>query len=224
MTAKDTILNAIRQQVAAGKSDDERAKSVADRLEGGSNGIIPARGQISAQDRTGLFLKKAGEVQSTTDHVKAYDNVAQAISDYLRNRNLPQAIRSGTDAHLTQIDWSKAPQLDRATGPSDGTDLVGLSHAQSAVAETGTLILTSGAENPTTLNFLPEVHIVVVDAKDIEGDYESALDRVRTISTTGHMPRTVNMVTGPSRSGDIEQKILLGAHGPRSLHIIVVGT
>ena len=70
--------------------------------------------------------------------------------------------------------------------------------------------------------FLPENHIVVVKSSDIEGDYETALGRIRDEHGKGNMPRTVNMITGPSRSGDIEQKILLGAHGPRSLHIIVV--
>ena len=139
-----------------------------------------------------------------------------------REKNLPQAIRLGDDERLGAVDWSSTPNLSRETGPSDGTDPVGLSHANTGVAETGTLVLTSGAANPTTLNFLPENHIVVVNADDLEGDYESALDRIRQQHGKGRMPRTVNMITGPSRSGDIEQKILLGAHGPRSLHIIVV--
>ena len=83
----------------------------------------------------------------------------------------------------------------------------------------GLVLVTSGADNPTTNNFLPDNHIVVVDGNDISGDYETAWSNLRAV---GAMPRTVNMITGPSRSGDIEQKLLLGAHGPRSLHIIVV--
>ena len=59
-------------------------------------------------------------------------------------------------------------------------------------------------------------------AKDIAGDYESAWDKVRGAYGKGRMPRTVNFITGPSRSGDIEQTLLLGAHGPRRLHIVVV--
>ena len=59
-------------------------------------------------------------------------------------------------------------------------------------------------------------------AKDIAGDYESVLARVRNTYGKGRMPRTVNFITGPSRSGDIEQTLLLGAHGPRRLHIVVV--
>ena len=81
---------------------------------------------------------------------------------------------------------------------------------------------TSGAENPTTLNFLPDTSIVVVKAADISGDYEAVWAKIRAKFGKGAMPRTVNYITGPSRSGDIEQKILLGAHGPRRLHIVVV--
>jgi L-lactate dehydrogenase complex protein LldG len=83
--------------------------------------------------------------------------------------------------------------------------------------------MVSGMDNPTTINFLPEHHIVVVDAADIDGDLEAALAKVRTRYGKGKMPRTLNLISGPSRSGDVEQKIILGAHGPRALHIIVVG-
>ena len=84
-------------------------------------------------------------------------------------------------------------------------------------------MLLSGPDNPTTLNFLPDTHIVVVDADDIAGDYETVWQRIRALYGTGKLPRTVNMITGPSRSADIEQTLILGAHGPRALHILVVG-
>ena len=92
-----------------------------------------------------------------------------------------------------------------------------------AAAESGTLMLVSGADNPTTLNFLPDTHIVVIDAKDVAGDYETLWRRLREKFGDGVMPRTVNFITGPSRSADIEQTLILGAHGPRRLHVMVVG-
>ena len=104
-----------------------------------------------------------------------------------------------------------------------GKDLAAVSHAFGAVAESGTLMLVSGADNPTTLNFLPDTHMVVVDAKDVAGDYESLWRRLREKFGDGLMPRTVNLITGPSRSADIEQTLILGAHGPRRLHVMVVG-
>ena len=83
--------------------------------------------------------------------------------------------------------------------------------------------LASGQDNPTTLNFLPETHIVVLRAEGVAGDYETVWAKLRARYGKGALPRTVNWVTGPSRSGDIEQTILLGAHGPRRLHVVVVG-
>jgi len=119
--------------------------------------------------------------------------------------------------------WERAGTLEVTTGASDGTQLASVSHASGGVAETGTLILVSGPDNPTTLNFLPDNHIVVLDAKDVAGDYETIWQRLRERFGAGIMPRTVNMITGPSRSADIEQTLILGAHGPRRLHVILVG-
>ncbi len=91
--------------------------------------------------------------------------------------------------------------------------------AFTAVAETGTLMLRSGPDHPTTLNFLPDTHIVVLRAGQIVGPYEDAWAKLRA---AGDMPRAVNFVSGPSRTADIEQTIQLGAHGPRRLHIVLI--
>ena len=64
---------------------------------------------------------------------------------------------------------------------------------------------------------------MVLFADDIAGDYETVWRRIRETYGEGKLPRTVNLVTGPSRSADIEQTLILGAHGPRALHILVVG-
>ena len=145
-----------------------------------------------------------------------------AVADYLRALNLPAALRMGEDLRLVGLPWRETA-IEVSRGASDGKDPVGLSHALAGVAETGTVVLTSGRDNPTTLAFLPATHIVVVRAADIAGDYETAWGHVRTMFGKGGMPRTVNWITGPSRSADIEQTLLLGAHGPQRLHLIVVG-
>jgi L-lactate dehydrogenase complex protein LldG len=83
-------------------------------------------------------------------------------------------------------------------------------------------MLISGAQTPTTLNFLPETHIVVVRRDQVVATYEDGWDRLRTATQTELLPRVVNFITGPSRTADIEQHIELGAHGPRRLHIVLV--
>jgi L-lactate dehydrogenase complex protein LldG len=85
------------------------------------------------------------------------------------------------------------------------------------------LFLLSGPDNPTTLNFLPEAHIVLIEAADIAGCYEEAFDRLRAIYGEGNLPRSVNLISGPSRTADIEQTIVRGAHGPRRLLVLILG-
>jgi L-lactate dehydrogenase complex protein LldG len=150
-------------------------------------------------------------------------DVPAAVAAFLRAHNLPLAIRYGDDPLLSTMPWERAGALEIRRGASEGKDLAAVSHAFAAVAETGTVVLVSGADNPTTLNFLPDVHIVVVNARDVTPDFEAVMARLRACFGADAMPRTVNMITGPSRSADIEQTLILGAHGPRKLHVIVVG-
>ena len=98
--------------------------------------------------------------------------------------------------------------------------MVSVQHGFAAIAETGTLMLPSAAERPTTLNVLTDTEIVVLRESRVVGAYEEAWDLLRT--EIGGMPRNVMLVTGPSRSADIEQALELGAHGPRRLHVVLV--
>jgi L-lactate dehydrogenase complex protein LldG len=223
MSAREAILSRIRQSLGASEPDAGRRAIVIARLEGTPRGVIPQRGQLLREDRVHLFCKMAEKAAATVTRVGAYEGAPGAIADYLRDQNMAAKIRIGHDRRLNDLPWTKAPHVVIRRGPSDGNDRVAVSHAAAGVAESGTLVLTSGPDNPTTLNFLPEVHIVVVRGDDILGDYETAWDTIRVMYGRGSMPRTVNFVTGPSRSADIEQTLILGAHGPRRLHIVVVG-
>ena len=97
-----------------------------------------------------------------------------------------------------------------------------MSHAFGGCCRNGHAGAVPGQDNPTTLNFLPDNHIVVLDAADLAGDLETVFAQLREKFGAGVLPRVVNLITGPSRSADIEQTLILGAHGPRRLHVIVV--
>ena len=84
----------------------------------------------------------------------------------------------------------------------------------------GTLVLASAAERPTLLAYLPETSVVVLAADWIEASYEEAWESIRAMP--GGVPRSVNFITGPSRTADIAQKLELGAHGPRRLLVLIV--
>lgn len=220
--SRTQILNKLSATLARGKDKDAREKAVQSRLKRHKRNLVPERANLDADGQIALFRAQAEAVQASVTEVVNRNDVPEAITTHLRDHNLPARIRHGADEKLTQLPWDKAPTLERGTGPATGDDVVSLSQAFAGVAETGTLILTSGAANPTTLNFLPENHIVVIDAADIDGAYEDAWDRIRKAHGGTEMPRAVNMISGPSRTADVEQTIQLGAHGPRSLHIIIV--
>src|SRR5215468_267326 len=223
MTARDTVLGSIRRSLGVSGTEAPRRKAVADRLATHPAGPVPARGQVAPFERIALFIKMMELAAGTVDLVAEADDVPSTVAAFLRRHNLPMQVRRGDDRRLAALPWQREATLDVSTGVSDGGQLASVSHAFGAVAETGTLVLTSGADNPTTLNFLPDNHIVVVDAKDVAGDFETVWRKLRETYGAGIMPRTVNLITGPSRSADIEQTLILGAHGPRRLHVIIVG-
>ncbi|MBO0663921.1 lactate utilization protein [Jiella sp. MQZ9-1] len=222
-STRDAVLKRIRRAVGATPAHDRaRREAVAERLSRTPAGIVPERGQVPPAERLALFVDKATVAAATVTRVENDAAIPDAIATYLREHNLPAAIKTGHDPRLTALDFS-ATALRVSRGPSDGDDLTSLSRADGGIAETGTLVLTSGRDNPTSLNFLPEYHIVILDAADVAGDMEAVIAKLRQRHGQGELPRSVNFITGPSRSADIEQTMLLGAHGPRSLHIIVIG-
>ena len=153
--------------------------AVAARLAAHAPNLVPARATGDAAHRTKLFIEQATAVQTTIDEVKTAAAIPAAVADYLRQHNLPQTLRHGADPLLKGLPWKKgAPSLAISEGRADPADEVSIAHAFAGVAETGTLILCSGPDNPTTLNFLPETHIVVLEAGDLVGTYEEAWTRL----------------------------------------------
>jgi len=219
--SKETILASVRRSLGVSGRELPRRTGVDDRLAAAPRGVVPARGQGDQGERLAKFIEMAAVAQASLVEVASAAEVPQAVAAFLREHNLPATIRRGDDLRLAAMPWHTTT-LALASGASDGQDLNAVSHALAGIAETATLVLVSGRDNPTTLNFLPDNHIVVVDAKDILPDYEAMWTALRARYGKGEMPRTVNWITGPSRSADIEQTLLLGAHGPRRLHVIVV--
>ena len=220
-TARTDIFSSIRRSLAVKGDERTRLQIVAERLDRAPKGVMPARGQVSGEALVEVFRAQAEAALATVRVVDSVAEVPRAVAEFLRDHNLPATLRMGDDPRLKAMPWGETA-LEMSQGRSDGGDLNAVSHALGGVAESGTAVMVSGPENPSTLNFLPDNHIVVVAAKDIAGDYERVFAKLRATYGKGQMPRTVNFITGPSRSGDIEQTLLLGAHGPRRLHVLVV--
>jgi L-lactate dehydrogenase complex protein LldG len=215
--ARAEILDRIRRSL--GRDGDDARAMVAERLARPTPNLVPARARIGADERVALFARMAEEVGGTCERVATSD-VPEAIARYLAAQNLPAAAAIAPDPALDALPWNRAPMLALKRGATRGDDLVGIGRAFGAVAETGTLVMVSGAASPTTLSFLPETHVVVLPLGRLVGSYEEIWVRLR--SELPGIPRTVNLITGPSRTADIEQTIQRGAHGPRRLHILLV--
>ncbi|SDG23861.1 L-lactate dehydrogenase complex protein LldG [Limimonas halophila] len=216
---RERILGGIRRALRRGPLSGEDAEAVDRRLREHPRGPVPGRAD---QDHTALFRRMAEGASATVAPLDGWSDVPAAVAAYLRDRNAPSEVRLAPHPDLTGLNWAAdAPTLTVSTGPAAGDTAVGIARAHTGVAETGTLFLHSDPHGPTTLNFLPEIHIVALSTRDLVGVYEDAWARLRA-DGAGWVPRTVNMITGPSRTADIEQTLQLGAHGPRALHILLV--
>jgi L-lactate dehydrogenase complex protein LldG len=221
--ARERILADIRHSLGRGRVDATRDAELRARLAAHGRNPVPARATVlDGRGRVELFAEMAEEVQATITRVSSPAAVPEAIARYLAAENLPAELVMAPDPSLDEIPWSTWPLLQIRRGRAEAEDRVSLTPCHAAIAETGTLMLISGALTPTTLNFLPETHIVVVRCEQVVATYEDGWDRLRAAKATEALPRAVNFITGPSRTADIEQHIELGAHGPRRLHIVLV--
>lgn len=221
--ARDRILGALRRSLKrADAGVDSSVTEINGRLAEHPRNLVPQRGQRPPEERIALFRTMLDDLSATSARVASPAAVPAAVADYLKSENLPAALRMAPDPDLEALPWSDQPLLEVTSGPARESDPVSLTGALAGIAESGTLVLHSGPAGPTTLNFLPENHIVVLDAGRVLAAYEDGWDLLRARFGEGVLPRTVNFITGPSRTGDIEQTIQLGAHGPRRLHVILV--
>jgi len=162
---------------------------------------------------------------STVERLGSLEEVPTAVARYLDALELPPAIavqkshRGVCWPEFAWLDWRGAG-LDIDVRPTVGDDRLGITGCLCAIAETGTLVVTSSKDTPTATTLLTDTHVAVVREGDVVSGMEEALARVR--AAHGGMPRAINMISGPSRTGDIEQTIVLGAHGPYRVHILLV--
>ncbi len=209
--AKEQILARIRA-ANGGAADGASARA---RIEQHARQIEPAFDDDLAE----RFAAKIEGAAATVARVGRDAEIAAEIEAYLERHGLEKKLVASHDGGLPDIAWPADFSVEgRVPG---GGDPVGLTSALCAIAETGTLMLTSGAGRPTSLNFLPDYHIVVLGREQLVPRMEDAWDLLRNGGEG--MPRTVNFISGPSKTADVEQTVEYGAHGPRCLHVILVG-
>lgn len=219
MSSRADILGRVRakldrtpENAAAGRAAIEAA--LAARAQGPRPAVDPQKSALA-----GRLIEKSLAYSSTVDQVATSAEVPAAVARYLAGLQLP--MKAVVWPALANLDWSAAGVAVEARGARDA-DLVGITGCFCAIAETGTLMLCGSPDTPATVSLLPETHVAIVPAGRIVAGMEDGFALAR--AELGQLPRAVNFISGPSRTGDIEQTIVLGAHGPYRVHLILTAT
>jgi L-lactate dehydrogenase complex protein LldG len=210
MNAREAILGAVRGALGRGPLDDARRAALDARV---PQHTRPAQ----HDDPLARFVRKFESRAGTVARVAQRADVPAAVEAYRAAHALPA--RAAVGAALGDLAWPPGWQIHHGAAGID--EHLAVSAALAGIAETGSLLLASGPDSPTTHNFVPDDHVVVLDAARIVTHFEDAWALLR--ARVQGMPRAVNVISGPSRTADVEQTIQLGAHGPRRVHVILVG-
>jgi L-lactate dehydrogenase complex protein LldG len=213
--SREAVLARVRAALRRDGPDDEARAAAHAYLAARRQGPRPAL----PVDLVRRFLDRAADMSSTTERIDAIEAVPAAVARYAASVSVADA-GAVCWPELASLDW-RAAGVAVDVRPTVGDDALGITGCFCAIAETGTLVFASSADSPSATFLLPETHVAVVRAAQVVAGMEDAFARLREERT--EMPRALNLVSGPSRTGDIEQTIVLGAHGPRRVHIVVVG-
>jgi len=220
--ARDAILGRVRKALRKTGSDAASRANAEAYIAAHAQGPRPAM----PADLVAQFLTRATDMASTVERIASRSEIPAATARYLDALELPPALAEQKShagvcwPEFADLDWSGAG-LSIEARPTTGHDRLAITGSFCAIAETGTLVFTTGADTPTASTLLPDTHIAVIRADRVVSGMEEAFALVR--GADGDMPRAMNMISGPSRTGDIEQTIVLGAHGPFRVHLLLLG-
>ena len=159
------------------------------------------------------FAKKLAAQHAEVRMLDSMAEVPAAIADILRGRNMAAMVHIAPDSELESLDLPNVEVKRAPPGPFDAAVTV----APFAIAETGTLAYAAAKGAPASWHFRPLLEIAIVRARSVVAELEDVLRAL-----PDGLPSTLNLVIGPSRTGDIEQTMELGAHGPKALTVLLV--
>jgi L-lactate dehydrogenase complex protein LldG len=172
----------------------------------------PYRAPAVTSDLVASFVAKAEAVNTEVRILEREDEIPTAIAEILRAHNLAARVHLPPDSDVSGLEALTV--LRDPPGPDD----TAVTHAPLAIAETGTLVQPARKSSPASWHFRPGFEIAILKASDIVAHFEHALAKLKA----SELPPTINLITGPSRTGDIEQTLELGAHGPKALAVLII--
>lgn len=217
--ARERILSRVRAATGARHRTDEQHLALQSRITNPPRGPIPKSVNRSPDDLVAMFETKAVQHDCTVESASSPEEAWLMIVAFMAEHALRPEVVVAPSTALDEILKNAGDEINIRRDAAHETDQTSLTPVVCAVAETGTMVTVSGQATPTTLNFVPENQIVLVKTREVVPCYEDGWDEIRK---RGQMPRSVNWLSGPSRSADIGQVLYLGAHGPRRQHVILL--
>ncbi|GAA4103980.1 lactate utilization protein [Zhongshania borealis] len=214
-SAREKIFQSIRRNKRPISSNPSPAEAIA----AARANTIPARAKLIGSEMQALFERKLLGAAASFTQLGSPAEIPGAVLQYLADKGLRGECYLNGD--VAEHNWGGAPDLITHTGTEGVDSVVCVTEAFRGIAETGSLVLLSAPGASSASHFLPEVLIVILRREEVLATQEAVWADLR--KHPNGTPRTINLVTGPSRTGDIEQKIVLGAHGPRYLHVLLLG-
>jgi len=219
--SREKVLERVRASLGRGPQSSARERAGARAyMDEHPAGPQPAAA-FDRADQIAGFETQSLKLSASVVRVPGVDQVPEAVARYLNLEGLGN--RAVTWPRYADLNWAAHGLQVEARAPNrslDAPDMVGITGCFAAIAETGTLAMASGPDSPASMNLLPETHVAIVPASRIVPHMEDVFALVR--DELGQLPRAFNFISGPSRTADIEQTIVLGAHGPYRVHIIIL--
>ena len=214
--AREQIFQHLQRMNRQPARDNHPASLIEKRLAAFDRSLLP----VLTEEVKERFISKLTAASATVSAITDMVQLPAAVSEYLSSSQLQRKLVVGSASELKQLVWPDDVAIEHRAAMA--SDVTALSMAYAGIAETGSLVLCSGQDTPTTLNFLPDNYICVLRGADIYPYMEDIWALLR--KERNGLPRALNFITGPSRTADVEQTIQLGAHGPRRMHVILIDT
>jgi L-lactate dehydrogenase complex protein LldG len=170
-------------------------------------------------DPASHFIAKAKASVAQVHEIESVNDAPASIWAIMAEMHLPPLLHVPENSPINALPWTRAPGLILSAAPPDGNECAAAG-ADYGIAETGTLVFLSGPRSPSSWHFRPGCEFALVMRNTILPRFE---DVIAILAAEPRLPATLNLITGPSRTADIEQTIELGAHGPRDVHILIAG-
>jgi L-lactate dehydrogenase complex protein LldG len=215
--ARIDVLGRIRQSLAAARSELGTAPAAMPVAysPGSPSGLDSAAERRASftlmLERVGARVHVARDATAAAEAVAGIALELGARTVAVSDDPAARAACAGTGASLVEPGESRAALL--------AADL-GVTGAQLGIAETGTLVLDHGAERHRLASLVPPVHVAILEADSLVGTLGDALAHFG--GRDGLARGAITFVTGPSRTADIELTLVVGVHGPRALHVVLI--